>query len=405
MPARSLTPGRAATPAAVPAAALVTALAATLASAPAQAELGYLEPRASLYTFYDDNVGLNRTNAESSPGYILRVSARAGSRTETRDLNLDAEVTRRQYFSDSDRDTTDLGLNGQYLQRIERDRFELGLGLDWDSTLTSEVATSGRVQVRKRRERWSLAPGWERQVSERLSLNAGLSYQDVSYDDGLAAGLVDYSFATLGAGFGYGLDERTQLIGRVSYDRYDADQVRNEVESYGVLGGVAWAVSETWNLTTLLGVRRAEARTAAGREDSTGGLFDIASTWRLETGSLRAGLSKSLTPSGAGGLLDTTRANLRWNHDFDRRLGAVLDLDAYRNREPSGNAGADDRDYYAVAPRLRYRLERDWALELGYRYRYQKYDNQPDGADSNAVFVNIAYTPQRERPELDLTRR
>ena len=35
---------------------------------------------------------------------------------------------------------------------------------------------------------------------------------------------------------------------------------------------------------------------------------------------------------------------------------------------------------------------------------YQKYDNNNDSADANAVFFTIAYRPRRERPDLDLTR-
>lgn len=364
----------------------------------------YVEPRASLYGFHEDNVGLETANETSSPGYILRASAKGGSRSETRDINLSGEVEQRQYFDDSPRDATDFHFDGGYLRKIERDRFRLDAAYDYDSSLTSEVGTSGRVQLNKRRHRWALAPGWQHQVDERLSLDAALSYEDVRYDDGLSAGLVDYRYATLGGGFAYGVSERLQVIGRLSYDRYEADQVTNTSDTLGVLAGVGYSLAEDWSASVLVGIRRADVETVLGSNDSTGGLFDIATTKRFETGSLRAGLNRALTPSGSGGLLDTVGASLDWEQNLKPRWRGLLNLTAYRNQLPSGTASGQDRDYLSIAPRLRYALERDWSLELGYRYRYQKYDNSTASAEANAVFFTVAYAPQRERPELDLTR-
>lgn len=382
----------------------VLAVLAMLAVGPALADQWYAEPKARLYGFYEDNVGLVTTNEKSSPGFIASASVKGGTRSETRDINLAGELVRRQYFDDSPRNTTDFHFDGGYVRKIERDRFVLDAAYDLDSSLTSEVGTSGRVQVNKRRNRWSLAPGWQRQVDERLSLNAALSYADVRYDDGLSAGLVDYSYATLGGGFAYGVSERMQVIGRLSYDRYDAEQITNTSDTFGLLAGVGYAFSEDWSVNALIGARVAEVETSLGSNDSTGGLFDISTTKRIETGSLRAAIGRDLQPSGDGVLLDTLRASVDWDQAITPRWRGLLHIDAYRNTLPSGTASGLDRDYFSIAPRLRYQIERDWALDLGYRYRYQKYDNATASAEANAVFFTIAYAPQRERPDLDLTR-
>ena len=78
-------------------------------------------------------------------------------------------------------------------------------------------------------------------------------------------------------------------------------------------------------------------------------------------------------------------------------LGSLFTEDAVLDT-PNGSMQASGRAAIVAL------FERDWALDLGYRYRYQKYDNANDSADANAVFFTIAYAPKRERPDLDLTR-
>jgi hypothetical protein len=370
----------------------------------ASAEQRYFEPRVSLYGFYEDNVGLQNENETDSPGYILRASATGGRREEHSDINLRSEAVRRHYCDDSDLNTTDLFLDGEYVRRIETDRFWLKTELDLDSTLTSEVATTGRVQVRDRRVRWEIAPGWERQVSERLSVNANGSFQDVDYDDNDSTGLIDYDFSTFGGGLSYGLNERIQLLGRASFDRYDANTIDNTSETISALGGLSFVITETWSVSALLGGRLTDIETRTGTDDSTGGVADISATRQLETGSTRFGLTRSIVPSGDGEVLDTTSVDFNWTKNIVPRWRGILDARAFRNEQPSGDASSSDRDYFDLRPRLRFQLEREWSLEFGYRYRYQRYEERSGSATANAVYFTVAYAPQREGADLDLTR-
>jgi hypothetical protein len=381
----------------------VALLCGSLSITVAHADIAYVQPSAHLYGFYEDNIGLDVKDETSSAGYILRGRLKGGRRSENTDVSLAVEVERRQYFADSDRNTNNIRFDGQAIHRIERDRFELNVGFDYDSTLTSEVTTTGRVRDNRRRKRWYVAPAWRRQLTERLAVNADASYEDVSYDDGLRFGLVDYTFATLGGGLNYTLDERTRLIGRLNYDRYEADDIDSETDAIGVLGGVAYAIDENWSVTALFGVRRADTEGNRGDDDSTGGLFDISSRRTFETGSLNARFFRELRPSGDG-LLDTTGLNVGWNQQIVPRWRWLLNANAYRNERPSGGSSGVDRDYFSITPRVRYALDRDWSLGAGYRYRYQKYDKDSDSAEANAVFFTIDYEPGREWLDLDLTR-
>ncbi len=375
-----------------------------LGASGSQAEQWYVEPRADLYNFYDDNVGMDIADPVSSAGFLLTGHVKTGRRTENTDIGILSTATRRQYFSDANRNTTDFFFDATGVRRIERDRFALNARLDLDSSLTSELSGSGRIQDRKRRTSWLVAPSWQRQLSEITALRFDASYRDVAYDDGLSSGLFDYKYWTLGTQITQGLSETTQVIGRLSFDHFESDLSATESDTLGLLAGITHAFSEDWTATVLLGLRRAEQQTSGTDNASTGSLFDVSLNRKFEVGSLRFGLSRDLSPSGSGGVLETTRLSVVWKRPVTARLTGNLDILAYRNNEADGTGSPNDRKYYSVAPSLQYRLDRDWSLTGGYRYRYQKYDNNSDGADSNLVFLNIVYSPRRERADLDLTR-
>lgn len=367
----------------------------------ATAEQWFVQPKAQVRPFYEDNVRLTPSGGTNSSGVILRAAASAGRLTETTEASIDAAAVRREYFDATDLSSTDFFGRGLYSHQIERDRFTIDAELDLDSTLTSEVGTSGLVDRQVPRSRWYLAPKWEHYLSERTVVDLNASFQQVDYDDGFRYGLVDYDYGTLGAGLAHGLSETTQLVGRLSYDDYRGDQVDSQSNTIGMLVGAVHAVSERLTVTTLGGWRRSETELRVPgvtlRDTSNGFVFDLGIENKLETGTLAAGIGRSLTPASTGGMLVTDRLTVDW----DRRLSGTWDLKlgvvAYRNERPSGQASSNDRDFLSIAPSIGYRWDRRWRLEAGYRYRYQKYDNDPDDAQAHAVFVAVTYADLVER--------
>jgi hypothetical protein len=376
-------------------------IAALLLSNGACAEQWYVEPKASLYGFYEDNVRLRAQDPIASPGFILQGDVKAGQRTEYTDIGLNSTIVRRQYFDASQLNTTNFFFDGLGSYNAERDQFKLNARVDLDSTLTSEESTTGRVDINKRRTRWYLAPSWKRSVTELLSLDLTASYQDVTYDEGEAAGLVDYSYATAGLGADYGLSERTRLLGRVTYAAYDAKQTVNESVTLGLLAGLSHSFSESWSMSAMLGLRRAQidvlAASGVEEESSTGNLADISIEKRFEVGSLVLAFSRSLDPSSSGQLLDTRRISLNWNQPITAQWDWNLTISAYQNEQPSGQKNTDERTYWSIAPRITHKIDREWNIVAGYRYRYQEYDNIPGSAEANAVFFTLTYVPMVER--------
>ncbi|MBK1647121.1 hypothetical protein [Rhabdochromatium marinum] len=371
---------------------------ATLLSLSASAQDWYLQSQASLDSFYDDNVRLTSIDAQSSMGAIVRAETKFGRRTEAEEIAINSGISSRRYTGVSELDRTDgfLGLNAAY--QLERSRFDLDMRIDYDSTLTSEVETSGFVQTNKRRTRISAAPSWTYSLSNRASLAFGTRYTDVSYEDVGLIPLYNYQMTSSNLNGTYLWSERMQLFSRLTFDHYEADEVGTSSDTIGLLAGGAYAISERLSLTAMLGPRFATVETptpfgSSENQDSTGMLVDISIEQRFNVGKLGLSGSQALLPSSSGDLVSTTSAGLALDYPFDSRWSLLLNANAYRNRNPGGEEDINDRDYVAVEPRLRHKLGDWWALDLGYRARYQKYTEQQESALSNAVFLNLDYTP------------
>lgn len=357
----------------------------------------YLAPEASLESFYDDNVRLSAADAQSSFGVIGRANASFGRRTEISDLAIEGGLSLRRYGDVTELDRTEgfLGLDSAY--RLARHRLGLTARLDYDSTLTSEISTSGLVQVNKRRTRLFARPSWSYELSERAALDLSASYTDVSYEDVERIPLYDYTLAGAGLTGTYLWSERSELFARLNLDRYEAAQVDTRSDTLGLLAGGSYALSETLSLTALAGLRYTRAETPAltggtDEQSSTGPLVDFSLEKRFEVGHLRLTASQALSPSSTGELLNTTSGGLALAYPVNARWSFVVNAHAYRNRDPAGERDSNDRDYLSIAPRLRHKLSDWWHLEVGYRFRYQHYTERGDEASSNAVFLTLSHT-------------
>lgn len=367
-----------------------------------RAERWYIQPEASVYGFWEDNIRLTTDNKIESPGVIARGDIEAGRITESSEISINSAAVARQYFSERDLNTVDFYFDGTGVSRGERNALELRGQYVLDSTLTSEEGTTGFVQRRDRRNKWLLAPRWIHQLTERARLSAEGSYEEVDYDGNERFGLLDYRYGVAGIGATYSLTERTQLQGQFSYARYDAKDAVNESDTFGLVGGVAHSFSETLNMTLLAGGRRAETTRPAAfgsvdKETSTGGVFTISMDKRFEVGSLKIAANRALEPSGGGELVDTYALSIRWNQPINSRWRWSLESRAYRNAMPSGEKSRQDRKFLTVTPRITYLLDEEWSLVGGYRYRYQKYDFSTEPAEANALFLTLRWAPLIER--------
>ena len=221
----------------------------------------YSESSARIRGVYDDNIRLSRLDHDDTTGTILTGEIKGGRRTEVTDIKLKGKVDIKNYPGDSDLDTnnTDLGLDATH--RTERDQFNLNIGLVLDSTLTSEIETSGLTQRQKRRVRKIFASSWTRSLTERTALKLGLSHTDTKYKDIEFSGLSDYKYLVIETTLSHALDQKTQVAASFTSSRYKSSNASDtRIRDYGFTLGVNRNFTETFSAGAAVGLRYAKTK-------------------------------------------------------------------------------------------------------------------------------------------------
>lgn len=381
--------------------AVLIAVLSSLATGAAFAKTWFVEPWVSFYGFFEDNVRLSPTNPESSAGAVARGDVQWVRRSENSQLGFGAGLESRVYSDVPDYDRTDGHLFLDAALRLERTQLGLDARYDYDSTETSEVETSGLVQANKRRKQLSLTPSISYQLTPKASLSADVNHRDVSYEDVDVIPLYNYQYLTASVAGSYKAGPRTDLFGRLTYDRYNADQIGTQAESQGFLLGAGYALSERLTVSASAGMRQSETERdflfTTLKTESSGPLMQLNVKNEFEAGSVSVSASRNLAPSSTGDLLDTTSLSLRFDYPVNDQWRFRFAASGYRNRDPEGNGSANDRDYFSVTPRIERRFSEAMHVDLGYRYRTQRRETLSTEASANAVFLNVRYDWARER--------
>ena len=367
-------------------------------AAPAFAQQWQARTVANAELGYNDNVRLTEDEPESSFESSLRAAAHAVRLTENSTLDLAGGLSVNTYSETSDLDNPAAFVRADGGYRGERSQYRLGVSLDTLSTLTSEIATSGLTELNKQQYELAVTPSWGYSLTERASVDLGLQYREVFYEDAADTPLYDYRLGNLSIGGGYRLSERGGVDVRLDYGRYQADDdIDTEYGNTGVQLGANYLLTETWSVNFLFGLRRTESRLVALggsriTQDSTGPTYALNLNKRFDRGGgLDFQAIRGLAPSGTAQVLDTTGLFFRLSYPFTERWRFGLDATGYRNREPDGEASQSDRKYFSGTLRLTYVVRPAWTVAAGYRYEFQNRDEVPGDAQSNAVFLTLAW--------------
>jgi hypothetical protein len=371
---------------------------ASLSPGQALAENWYFEPSVNLRLGYDDNVRFSVNGAEEAFSATVDADASFGFRTEVSNVKFGIRLNSRRYEGLSDLNTDDQFFSLDAAVRTsDLNKFRLEADYSLDSTRTSEVLTTGWVDTSIPRNNISLRPSWERTLTERLNVTLGYRYTNTTYDEGVINRLIDYRYDVVDLGLAYQYSERTSLQGVLAFSMYDAQEIFSRYKSVWAQVGVNHQFSETLSGSFMIGPRYTEFDfTLAGSKQSSsdsGYMAELRLTRRFETFSLGGVLRSFENPSSSGRLLRTQEAELNLQGDYSSRIHYSLQTGIYRNSSTGGlDDASQDRDYFKIEPRIRWRATRWWSVTGSYRYRWQEDTAQNNGAAvSNAVFIGIRY--------------
>ncbi|HEC17399.1 MAG TPA: hypothetical protein ENI99_12630 [Sedimenticola sp.] len=355
----------------------------------------YSESSVRIRGVYDDNIRLSRRYGEDVTGSILSGRMKAGRRTEITDINLSGSLDLKRYSGDDSLDTNNGEIEVDLSHRTERNQFGLNAGLVLDSTLTSELESSGRTQASKRRIRKTFAPSWTHTLSERTALTLSYTHVDTKYRDARLTGLYDYKYLVLGTTLTHRLNQKTQVAASLNASLYKAsNRVDSRTRDIGLTLGVSRDFSENFRAGIAAGMRYSETKykLAGGDEENSdsGYLLNANMERSFEQAAIRGEFSHLVQPSGAGALLVSDRLILEADYKLSERLSWHLVSRVYRNSAADEKDSSQDRTYLLIEPKVRWRVTRRWDVEGSFRYRRQKRKSEGT-VDSNAVFVSVRH--------------
>ncbi len=352
-------------------------------------------PWAELQFEYNDNIRLVSDPVESTFGAIARVGGELSARTESSGLRLSPMLRIQRYDSSEDLDSNDFFMDMLVDHSTPKWEFSVFGAIAYDTTLTSELATTGRVPDRRRRFRYDVMPVAVYSISERTKVGFNYTYTNVSYDKGVSAGVFDYTNNVGEFTASYQRSPTDIIFGTFFGGRFDVPQTGVTTDSIGFTVGYSKAFSETLSTSFSLGPVSSTSKgspfgiTLSG--DSIGLIYDLNITKLWTQTTLTFGAGQTRTPTAESRLVNRSQVNLGVSHNFDPFWTANAGVLAYSNESLLGLSSGLDSDVVGAVLGVRRQLSRQWAIIANYRFLYKSADATTASAQSNAVFVALRW--------------
>ncbi len=371
-------------------------------------------PAVKATALYNDNLFLTIDSTEETAGVEIAPHADFAVRAPAWGLGGRAELRSTYYSNSIYEDTEDQILNLSYNGARERSRWLVNAAYTRDSTLESELSRTGIVNERRQSVLRSLAPTFSYDLIESAALNLSYNLVDVSYSDSADANLRDYTTHTGTVGISYTLTERDQLSFTLAYTDYETENADVQSDLYVAQVGLDHIFTETLRANLSVGARRTETTVEAFTPILPIGFTQITTTEESDglivAGSLeqqfrpdvlwRANVSRNITPTGRGGLVQTDQLGLEVRHEWSPRLSGSFNAALY-NTEGVEEVLADlDRRFFSLGPRLRYALSERLSMDGFYQYAEQRFEVSDNDASANAVYLTLTY----EWPKISVSR-
>ncbi len=362
----------------------------------------YFTPDARLSSEYNDNPLLLIDGGESAWGTITEVDLGLNMRSENQVFRVDTRFSNAEYDSRDALDYEDTYLDLVDQLFYQRSQWRFALSYADQSTRTSELLDSGRVQFRIPVQTLSLEPSGVIFLSQRDQLNIAFAGSEVEYEDGLASGFVDYRYTTLNVTWQRDIGLNTNIQAGLYSSRYDAQVVERTIDTVGLDVGFNNKLTERLTLNTRLGVRETESETplvsgGVFSETDNGQTLDVSVDYAFTRSALSASISRSLSPSSFGVINERDEVGFGLETRLNTGLSTSLRLIYFQNDAITESAFVnddDDRLFGQLIAGFRWDIGRNWWLSGRYRYYYQEFDSTED-ADSNLFRITFGYNVGR----------
>ena len=281
-------------------------------------------------------------------------------RSERSEFSLEPYYYLRRLTPQVEADLNDLRIPARLTFGFERAQLSMGAQYADESTLTTELDTTGAIYPDAARILRAADVSWRFAHSGSKEFNAGANYSDVDYTGGYEGQLYDYRYGTFSAGETLSFSPRLSLSFTGFGSQLRSEQRHSDSSEAGVEVGMQFAWDEATRVSASLGVSRREFD--GERSDGRTGSFLFAHDG--ETRQWRLSLDQSLVPYGTGVLTERDTGELTLVQHFDSRWLTIGRLGISRNEDVMTFSGIDARTYRFADLELRWDVRETWNASI-----------------------------------------
>jgi hypothetical protein len=356
-----------------------------------------LAPHFSLSGEYNTNPYLQYQGSADRSGGSFDASLPLGAKTERTDFKLGLDAHVRRYSNDVFQSPDDERLSTSISQIEEHSSWSATAAWDRDTTLTSELGTTGLTQVNKRHNRYQASINPQIQLSERSLTDFGISGELNRYQDAAPAGLVDYNYVSVFASYTRLVGERTSAgLGVVASAQSVPD--RSSADTFNALLRISLSheFSDRLHLDGYAGPIYAQSQaTGTQRLERWGAGGRLALKYIGLHTDFSVAAERQLAPAGLGTLTVREAASLGMTNRLKEQLSIGTTLAYQRSQDALTIAGASayGTRYWRAEESLQWQFAETVALSLAASETRQISTGRTDYADGFSARLGINWTP------------
>ncbi len=352
----------------------------------AQAQTFYQYLDFSTDAEYDSNPLMQAEDEESVYRGILTPRYRMHWAEGPNDWRLQAEL-KLEESSDTDlsQDRRDPKLRGTYTRDYTQGSWSIDAGYEEASTRITEFEDTSVLSADGTRASANAGLQWNHQLSKKNTLDLGVTYLDVSYDD---VNLTDYRTPAADLRLSRLVSDQSTWYVALSGSRYEPQgEDESDASLYGLSLGFITQLSQLLTADFSGGYTRVDTEDASEDDDqwNARAALDYSGKrldWELS-------VSRLTSPSGAGGYTTADMATLSASY----RLTARMDFEfgAHWRDNDAEQLGESS----SVTVSLKQGLAEHWSLRFSLMHKRQEL---PEKADANVATISLHYNlPERSR--------
>lgn len=356
---------------------------------------------ASIATEFNSNKFLSRGEGTEVSGLIADVSAQLSRTTPTSTFSVGPTLRLTQYPGQENLDSKRGSIATSLSYPRERSTFQIGANVARDSTVTSELNTTGFVATDKQRNTTTFESAYSYEVNPVGVVEISGAFTKVAYIDAAFTGLYGYDYNALNMSYRHALAKDSQWNTALGVSDFQATDFGSSTRNYSLNIGYSTRLLPTFSAFINVGERFTQSEQSIGQSGSdtteAGWLINTGITQEQYRSQRKLMVSRNVEPSGSGALNDKTALSATFSREFSLDLTGVMDLSASHFRSISPGTLETTWKIRRGGLSLSKQVGRNWSLGAQYQRHWQHYDATGNNASSHQVFLSISYVGSPKR--------